>query len=112
MMKTLISLGLASIGAVALWRWYEHETLREGEGVVHLQSEHDHFHMHVDLPAGMEVQPGDTLEIVSLPNTEGGRTRGEISYPSRVRLYKASWLRRNVVKQSGIAEVNELVEHP
>jgi hypothetical protein len=112
MVRQLIGMSLAGAGLLALWRWYAHESLREGEGIVHLQSEHEHFHMHVDLPAGMEVEPGDTLEIVSLPNTDGGRTRGEISYPSRVRLYKASWLRRNVVKQSGIAEVNELVEHP
>lgn len=111
-MKKLVGLLMAGVGMAALVQWYRREVLTEGDGVVHLQSEHEHFHMHVDLPPGMEIEPGDTLEIMSLPRLQGRHTQGEISYPSRVRLYKASWLRRNLVKRSSLIEVNELVEHP
>ena len=111
-MKTFLGMLLALVGGALLWRWYERETVSEADGTVHLQSEHEHFHMHVDLPPGMEIQPGDTLEVMSLPDLPGGRTQGEISYPSRVRLFKASWLRRNLVKSSSMVEINELVEHP
>lgn len=111
-MKTFLGVLLALAGGALLWRWYTREVISEADGTVHLQSEHEHFHMHVDLPSGMEIQPGDTVEILSLPDLPGGRTHGEISYPSRVRLFKASWLRRNLVKSSSMLEINELVEHP
>ena len=96
---------------VALWLWYRRETVFEGEATVHLQSEHEHFHLHVDLPSGMEIQPGDTVEVLSVPQTHG-QTEGEISYNSRVRLTKASLLRRELVQRSSLVEVKELVEHP
>lgn len=111
-MKPLLAGVAAGLATVALVRWYQREVLTEGDGIVHLQSEHEHFHLHVDLPPGMEIQPGDTLEVVSMPEVPGAETRGEISYPSRIRLWKASWLRRNLVKRSSIVEINELVEHP
>jgi hypothetical protein len=111
-MRKILGFSLLGLAAYALWRWYEREVLTEGDGMVRLQSEHEHFHFHVDLPPGMEVQPGDTLEIVSLPNTANGRTLGELTYPSRILLYKASWLRRFLTKRSSLIEVNELVEHP
>jgi hypothetical protein len=110
-MKRLAGLALAAAAGVALWRWYERETLSEGEATVHLQSEHEHFHLHVDLPAGMEIQPGDTLEIVDMPKVSGP-TQGELSYRSPVKLFKASALRRYLIKRSSLVEVNELVEHP
>lgn len=110
MRALLVLLALGAAGA-ALAHWYRRETVREGDATVHLQSEHEHFHLHVDMPPGMEIQPGDTLELLSAPQL-GGETRGELSYPSRVRLYKASWLRRTLVKRSSLAEINELVEHP
>ena len=107
-------LGLLVGGALglALARWYAREVISEGDATVHLQSEHEHFHLHVDMPPGLEIQPGDTLEILSMPDVPGGRTSGEISYPSRVRLFKASWLKRNLIKRSSMVEINELVEHP
>ena len=111
-MKQLFVVLFACAAGIALWRWYVREVISEADGTVHLQSEHEHFHMHVDLPSGMEIQPGDTVEILSLPDLPGGRTQGEITYPSRVRLFKASWLRRNLVKSSSMLEINELVEHP
>lgn len=110
-MKRLASLALVMAAGVALWRWFERETLSEGEATVYLQSEHEHFHLHVDLPPGMEIQPGDTLEIVDMPKISGP-TQGELSYRSPVRLFKASWLRRTLIKRSSLVEVNELVEHP
>lgn len=110
-MRRLLGLVLAVASGYLLWRWYERETLTEGEGTVHLQSEHEHFHLHVDLPPGMEIQPGDTLEIVAMPTIQG-QTHGEITYTSPVKLYKASWLRRNLIKKSSLIEVNELVDHP
>ena len=111
-MKQFLGVLLALAAGYLLWRWYVREVVSEDDGMVHLQSEHEHFHMHVDLPSGMEIQPGDTVEILSVPELPGGRTQGEITYPSRVRLFKASWLRRNLVKRSSMLEINELVEHP
>ena len=104
-------LPLLALIAGAVWLWYRRETVLEGDGVVHLQSEHEHFHLHVDLPPGMEIEPGDTLEILTVPKTHG-QTNGEITYPSRVRLTKASSLRRELVRRSSLVEINELVEHP
>lgn len=109
-MLRLIGFVVGSAGTYGLLRWYRHERVREGEGVVHFQSEHEHLHLHVDLPPGMEVEPGDTLEILSRP--ERAYTDGEVNYPSRVRLRKASWLRRNLIKRSSLVEVKEIVEHP
>ena len=111
-MKQFFGVVLALGVGLALWRWYTREVVSEADGTVHLQSEHEHFHMHVDLPPDMEIRPGDTLEIVSVPELPGGRTQGEITYPSRVRLFKASWLKRNLIKRSSMLEINELVEHP
>jgi len=48
-------LTMLALVAGAVWLWYRRETVIEGEGVVHLQSEHEHFHLHVDLPPGMEI---------------------------------------------------------
>jgi hypothetical protein len=98
--------------AAGLIAWYRREVVTEGDGAVRLQSEHEHFHLHVDLPAGMEIKPGDTVEVLNMPEVSNGQTHGELTFPSRIRLYRASWLRRNLVKRSSLLEVNELVEHP
>lgn len=103
-------IALLAAGA-ALLAWYRRETVAEGDALVRLQSEHDHFHLHVDMPPDMEIQPGDTVEVLDVPQ-EHGQTHGEVAYPSRVRLTKASWLRRTLVMRSSLVEVNELVEHP
>ena len=110
MQKFLTAL-LAGITGLLLVRWYQQETTLEADATVHLQSEHEHFHFHVDLPPGLEIQAGDTVEILSLPQTQW-ETHGEVTYHSRVRLTKASWLRRTLVKRSSLIEINELVEHP
>lgn len=110
-MVRVLGVLLGGVGAIGLARWYGREQTREADATVHLQSEHEHFHLHVDLPSDMVVQPGDTVEILSLPPVEG-ETHGEISYASRVRLHKASWLKRNLIKRSSMLEINELVEHP
>ena len=112
MKRLLVGFALLGAATVAFWRWYNHEVLTEGEAMVHFQSEHEHFHLHVDLPPDMEIQPGDTLEIVSMPNLPDGRTVGEISYPSQVKLWKANPLRGYLIKRSSLVELNELVEHP
>jgi hypothetical protein len=110
LVKQAILFLLAATAGVTLARWYAREVIAEAEALVHLQSEHEHFHLHVDLPPGMEVQAGDTLQILSMPQI--AQTNGELTYASRVRLYKASWLKRNLIKRSSIVEINELVEHP
>ena len=103
---------LALLGAgMLLLQWYRRETTSEGEALVRLQSEHEHFHLHLDMPRGMEIEPGDTVEILNVPQAHG-QTAGEVTYPSRVRLTKASALRRFLVMKSSLVEVNELVEHP
>ena len=104
--------GLLAIGALAaLARWYNHESVQNADATVYLQSEHEHFHLHVDLPPGMEIEAGDTLEVLARPPVSG-ETHGEVTYSSPVQLHKASWLRRNLVKRSSLIEINELVEHP
>lgn len=105
--------GVLVVGAMmfVLARWYRHEVVSEFDASVSLQSEHEHFHFHVDLPQGVELQAGDTLEVLSLPQIDG-ETHGELVYASRVRLHKASWLRRAMIKRSSLVEINELVEHP
>ena len=110
-MNKLFVVLLLGVAGAALAQWYRREVVREGDALIHLQSEHEHFHLHVDMPPEMEIQPGDTLHILTVPQ-QHGQTPGEMTYPSRVRLYKASWLKRNVVKRSSLAEINELVEHP
>lgn len=110
-MTVLLRVMALLAAAAALLAWYRRESVAEGEALVHLQSEHEHFHLHVDMPPGMEIEPGDTVELLNVPQGFG-QTRGEVSYPSRVRLTKASWLRRNLVMRSSLVEVNELVEHP
>jgi len=110
--RLIILLGGVLIG-FGLGSWYRRTEVMEGDATVHLQSEHEHFHLHVDLPPHMEIQPGDTLQILSLPELEEGRTEGgELTYESRVRLEKASWLQRKLIKNSSLVEVNELVDHP
>jgi hypothetical protein len=93
--------------------WYRHTTTVEEEATIRLQSEHEHFHLHVDLPAHIKIRPGDTVEILTMPDLDSGRTAGgEITYQSRVRLYRASWLQSYLIRNSSLIEVNELVEHP
>lgn len=111
-MRRVLAFGLLALAGFVFVRWYRREAVVEAEATVHLQSEHEHFHLHVDLPSGLEILPGDTLEILSLPKLDGSQTHGEMSYSSRIRLFKASWLKRNVIKRSSLAEINELVEHP
>jgi hypothetical protein len=110
-MRKILAAGLLAAAGYLLWRWYERETLTVTEATVRLQSEHEHFHLHVDLPPGFEIQPGDTVEIISMP-TINGQTHGEIVFSSPVNFYKASWLRRTLIKKSSLVEVNELVDHP
>lgn len=98
--------------ALVLYWWYQKTYVVEGDGVVHLQSEHEHFHMHVDLPDHMTIEPGDTVDILSMPELEMGRTDGEVTFPSRVKLTKASSLNRFLIKNSSLVEVIELVDHP
>ena len=106
--------GAAAIAAAVagLIHWYRREEIIDGDATVRLQSEHEHFHLHVDLPSTMDVQPGDTLQILAMPELPEGRTDGEVTYHSPIRLYKASWLQRHLIKNSSLIEVNEIVEHP
>ena len=111
-MTLLLILVLLVIAIYALMQWYRYEEVLEGEATIHLQSEHEHFHFHVELPSHMEIEPGDTLHILSMPEQEldAGRTTGEITYESKVRLTKASWLQRQLVRSSSLMEVTELIE--
>ena len=111
-MQTLLTLILLAVAIYLLMQWYNREVVHEGEGTVRLQSEHEHFHLHVDMPRGLQIEPGDTVEILTMPEIPYSQTQGEVTYSSRIRLYRASWLRRNLVKASSIVEVKELVEHP
>lgn len=96
-----------------LVRWYQFERVIDAEATIRLQSEHEHFHFHVDLPPHLEIEPGDTLHILSVPDDlDAGRTEGELTYTSGIRLHKASWLQRQLTRTSSIVEVSELVDHP
>lgn len=112
MSKKIGALLLGGATILGLMHWYRREEIIEGNAQVHLQSEHEHFHFHVDLPPDMDVQPGDTLQILSLPHLPEGRTDGEVTYDSPIRLRKASWLQRYLIKNTSLIEVNEIVEHP
>ena len=107
-----ISLIVLIIIAISMIAWYQREDVIETDATVHLQSEHEHFHFHVDLPPHLTIQPGDTVHILEVPDLGDGRTDGAMSYQSRVRLHKASWLQRHVTKRVSLVEVNELVDHP
>lgn len=109
-MFQLVGVLIGGAGALGLARWYRREAVHEADATVRFQSEHEHLHLHVDLPPNLEVQPGDTLEILQQPASD--LTDGEITYGSRVRLRKASWLKRNLVMRSSMLEVKEIVEHP
>lgn len=111
-MELFIVLVLLVLIGVVLVQWYFAERVVEGDATVRLQSEHEHFHFHVELPAHMEIEPGDTLHILSMPEQEldAGRTTGEITYESKVRLTKASWLQRQMIRSSSLMEVTELIE--
>ena len=112
-MDPLIILLIILIAAALLVLWYRYTTTVEEEATIRLQSEHEHFHLHVDLPPHIKIRPGDTVEILTMPDLETGRTDGgEVSYQSRVRLHKASWLQSYLIKNSSLIEVNELVDHP
>jgi hypothetical protein len=107
-MTTTIVIALVLVG---LAFWYRYETVQEAEATVHLQSEHEHFHLLVDLPKHMTIQPGDTLHILDVPELKNGRTAdGEMSYTSRVRLRKASSLARLLIRKSSMVEVAELLD--
>ena len=113
MIEPVVLLLIVLLLIVCLAWWYQYTVIQEGDATVRLQSEHEHFHLHVDLPSHMKIQPGDTLQILTMPTLAEGRTAGhEVSYPSRVRLQKASWLQRKLVRTSSIFEVKEIVEHP
>lgn len=109
-MNKVVITTLGAVATLALSRWYGQEQVREGTAKVAWQSEHAHLHLHVDLPPGMAVQAGDTLEILQMPAQT--YTDGEEIYTSGVRLHKASWLRRQVIERSSLIEVKEIVEHP
>ncbi|MEM9955394.1 MAG: hypothetical protein AAF846_27580 [Chloroflexota bacterium] len=112
-MPILLTLIVIAIVIVGLVYWYNTENIQTGEATVHLQSEHEHFHFHVELPDHMEIKPGDTLHILSVPDDlDAGRTDGERTYTSPVRLHKASWLQSYLTKSSSLMEVVELVDHP
>jgi hypothetical protein len=108
---TLQIILLLAVIVVGLVMWYRHEVIIDTEATVRLQSEHEHFHMHVELPPDITIQPGDTVHILSVPDLDTGRTEdGEMSYHSKVRLHKASWLQRQLTKNSSLVEVTELLE--
>ncbi len=110
-MAVFLTLLVVAVAGYALWQWYRYETVIDTQGTVRLQSEHEHFHLHLDLPDNLEVLPGDTVHILEIPNLEDGRTDGgEMSYESPVRLHRASWLNRHLIKTSSIVEVTELIE--
>ena len=113
MLETTIGILLVAVlSIIGLLIWYRHETIIEANATILLQSEHEHFHFHVNMPPNMKIEPGDTLHILTVPELDTGRTEGEISYESPIRLRKASWLQRHLIKSSSLIEVNEIVEHP
>jgi hypothetical protein len=104
---------LVAAAAVLLVLWYRHVRVIDTEATIRLQSQHEFFYLHVDLPKHLQIQPGDTVHVINVPELETGRTdEGEISYHSPVRLYKASWLQRFLIRNSSLVEVSELVDHP
>ncbi|MEO0565358.1 MAG: hypothetical protein AAF125_24840 [Chloroflexota bacterium] len=109
-MTTPIVLALITV-IFALVLWYRFERVFEAEATVRLQSEHEHFHLLVDMPDHLTIQPGDTLHILDMPDLTNGRTSdGEMSYTSKIRLIKASSLARLLIRKSSHLEMAELLD--
>lgn len=108
MIATILVLIVTGAG---LWWWYNTTRVIDTEATIRLQSQHDYFYFHVDLPDNIQVQAGDTVHIINVPDLDTGRTdAGEMTYHSPVKLYKASWLQRHLIRRSSLVEFTELIE--
>ena len=104
---------VAVAAAIVFVWWYKQVRVIDTEATIRLQSQHDFFYFHVDLPSNLQIEPGDTVHVTHVPELDTGRTDdGEITYQSPVRLYRASWLQRFLIRNSSLVEVSELVDHP
>lgn len=99
---------LVTIGAlVTALVWYVTTRRSDVRCTVDLEATHDHFHAHVDLD-GVEVDPGDAVLVHGTPDRIPFGTVE--TFESTATVYRASWLKRQLVRLVGSTEISALYE--
>jgi hypothetical protein len=96
----------AALIAGGLW-WYVATRRSDVKCTIDLEATHDHFHAHVDLD-GVEVDPGDAVLVHNTPNRIPFGTVD--TFESTATVYRASWLKRQLVRLVGSTEISALYE--
>jgi hypothetical protein len=103
MMGWIVGAAAVAVGAV----WYVMTRRTDVRCTVDLEATHDHFHAHVDLD-GVEVNEGDAVLVHNTPDRiPFGTTR---TFESTATVYRASWLKRQMVRLFGSSEISALYE--
>lgn len=87
--------------------WYLVTRRSDVTCTVDLEATHDHFHAHVDLN-GVNVDPGDAVLVHGTPSRIPFGTVE--SFESTATVYRASWLKRQMVRLVGSTEISALYE--
>ncbi len=95
---------LAVVGGLL---WYVNTRRSDVRCTVDLEATHDHFHAHVDLD-GVVVDPGDAVLVHGTPSRIPFGTVE--SFESTATVYRASWLKRQLVRLVGSTEISALYE--
>ncbi len=98
-------LGAAALVGALLW--YVTTRRTEVKCTVDLEATHDHFHAHVDLD-GVNVDPGDAVLVHNTPSRIPFGTTEK--FESTATVYRASWLKRQMVRLFGSTEISALYE--
>jgi hypothetical protein len=98
---------IAVAAAAGLGGWYAVTRRAEVRCTVDLEATHDHFHAHVDLD-GVEVNEGDAVLVHNTPaRIPFGTVR---TFESTATVYRASWIKRQLVRLFGSSEISALYE--
>jgi hypothetical protein len=87
--------------------WYVATRRTDVKCTVDLEATHDHFHAHVDLD-GVNVDPGDAVLVHNTPSRIPFGTTEK--FESTATVYRASWLKRQMVRLFGSTEISALYE--
>ncbi len=103
----MISLLFGAAATVFVLAWYVATRRTDVKCTVDLEATHDHFHAHVDLD-GVNVDPGDAVLVHNTPSRiPFGTTE---TFESTATVYRASWLKRQMVRLFGSTEISALYE--
>lgn len=98
---------LVAGGCIAALVWYLATRRSDVTCTVDLEATHDHFHAHVDLN-GVDIDPGDSVLVHGTPSRIPFGTVE--SFESTATVYRASWLKRQMVRLVGSTEISALYE--